>query len=209
MRCSPRGRVCRRKRWINSVAGSADPDGRNPDGETPLHTAIRSGGSAENPPVVEALLGAGADPCLKDTAGYIPYHTAREGGTVHDLLARAGGSDLGCGRDDRKAAEENLPADDEGESACQRLQLRASCKYEYRDKWDEASSLGCPGETFDRLERQAKACWVTFCQTVRATCDRGNNMWNANSCEAWGQEPAADRLRRESLAALDECKWYR
>ena len=186
------------------VAGGADPDGRNPDGETPLHTAIRSGGSAESPEVVEALLGAGADPCLQDATGYIPYHTAREGGTVHDLLARAGGSDLGCGRDDRKTAEEHLPADDEGESAaCQRLHASEGCGY--RDQWEEANSLRCPGETFDRLVREHEACWVTFCRTAQVTCEPGIGLWHADRCAAMGEEAAADRIRREFMAAVEQC----
>ena len=58
------------------VDDGADPNGKNPEGETPLHTAIRNGGNAENPNSVEALLAAGADPCIKDVAGYIPYSTA-------------------------------------------------------------------------------------------------------------------------------------
>ena len=78
------------------VEGGADPNARNPAGETPLHTTIRNGGNAERPSAVEALLQLGADPCIKDAAGYIPYNTAREGGTVHGMLANAGGSDLGC-----------------------------------------------------------------------------------------------------------------
>ena len=86
------------------VAGGADPDGMNPDGETPLHTAISSGGNAENPDVVEALLASGADPCVTDDSGYIPYNTARDGGTVHSMLANAGGSDFAC--DGREATVE-------------------------------------------------------------------------------------------------------
>ena len=78
------------------VDGGGDPNRKNPDGETPLHTAIRNGGSAERPGVVEALLQLGADPCIRDGAGYIPYNAARERGTVHGMLADAGGSAIGC-----------------------------------------------------------------------------------------------------------------
>ena len=78
------------------VDAGANPDDRNPDGETPLHTAIRSGGQSEKPKVVEALLAAGADPCIRDASGYIPYSTAREGGAVHTMLANAGGYDRAC-----------------------------------------------------------------------------------------------------------------
>ena len=78
------------------VDGGADPNRKNPAGETPLHTTIRNGGNAEHPSAVEALLHLGADPCLRDATGYIPYNTAREGGTVHSMLANAGGNDIGC-----------------------------------------------------------------------------------------------------------------
>ena len=78
------------------VDGGADPNGKNPEGETPLHTAIRNGGNAEKPKVVEALLAAGADPCIRDASSYTPYNTAREGGTVHGMLANAGGYDRAC-----------------------------------------------------------------------------------------------------------------
>ena len=78
------------------VDGGGDPNRKNPDGETPLHTTIRNGGSAERPGVVEALLQLGADPCIRDGAGYIPYNAARKGSTVRVMLADAGGSAIGC-----------------------------------------------------------------------------------------------------------------
>lgn len=78
------------------VDGGGDPNRKNADGETPLHTTIRNGGSAGRPGVVEALLQLGADPCIKDGAGSIPYNAARKGGTVHGMLANAGGSAISC-----------------------------------------------------------------------------------------------------------------
>ena len=101
------------------VDAGADVDAKNPDryGETPLHTAIRNGGSSENHRVVEALLAAGADPCIKDAFGYIPYNTAREGGYVHGILGNAGGSDIGCdGRETTVADYVVDPADWPGET---------------------------------------------------------------------------------------------
>ena len=87
------------------VDGGANPDRKNPEGETPLHTAIRNGGNAENPDVIETLLATGADPCIKDASGYVPYNTAREGGDVHRMLANAGGSDIGCQGSDALVAD--------------------------------------------------------------------------------------------------------
>ncbi len=105
-------------RIVDALADAgADVDAKNPDGESPLHTAIRNGGTSENNRVVEALLAADADPCIKDALGYIPYNAAREGGEVHTMLANAGGSDIGCqGSEDIVADYIVDPADWPGET---------------------------------------------------------------------------------------------
>ncbi len=105
-------------RIVNAlVDAGSDVNARNPDGESPVHTAIRNGGSSENNRVVEALLAAGAGPCIKDASGYIPYNTAREGGEVHTMLANAGGSDIGCQGSEALVADYIVdPADWPGET---------------------------------------------------------------------------------------------
>ena len=72
------------------------PDTRDAAGSTPLHTAVRSCGSVESPEVVAALLASGAYPCITNASGYVPHNTAFGGGDVHDMPARAGGSDFAC-----------------------------------------------------------------------------------------------------------------
>ena len=78
------------------IDAGADPDRAYPNGDAPLHAAIRSGGNRGKVEAAEALLAGGADPCVRDSRSYIPYHIAPEGGAIHRALDRAGGSDLGC-----------------------------------------------------------------------------------------------------------------
>ena len=78
------------------VEAGADPDRKYANGDAPLHAAIRRGGSRGKVEVVEALLAAGADPCIRDGGGFIPYSVAAEGGPIHRALGRAGGHDLAC-----------------------------------------------------------------------------------------------------------------
>ena len=76
----------------------ADPDRKDPGGEAPLHIAIRTGGSRSKVDVAEALLAGGADPCVRDAEGFIPYSAAPEGGPIHQALDHAGGHDRACDR---------------------------------------------------------------------------------------------------------------
>ena len=78
------------------LRAGADPDRKAPDGDAPLHTAIREGGSRGKEEVVDALLAGGADPCIEDARGFIPYNVAEEGGHIHRALSRADGHDLAC-----------------------------------------------------------------------------------------------------------------
>ena len=87
------------------LEAGANPDRKYPDGEAPLHAAIRSGGSRGKVKVVEALLAGGAEPCARDAKRYTPYHIAPEGGAIQYALSRAGGGDLACDKRDGEAAE--------------------------------------------------------------------------------------------------------
>ena len=82
----------------------ADPDGKDPGGEAPLHIAVRTGGNRGKVDVAEALLAGGADPCVRDAQGFIPYSAAAEGGPIHQALDRAGGYDRACDRRDEAIA---------------------------------------------------------------------------------------------------------
>ena len=79
------------------IDAGADPDRAYPNGDAPLHAAIRSGGNRGKVEAAEALLAGGADPCVRDSRSYIPYHIAPEGGAIHRALDRAG--DVYFGRD--------------------------------------------------------------------------------------------------------------
>ena len=87
------------------IEAGADPDRKYPDGDAPLHVAIRSGGSRGKVKVVEALLAGGADPCVRDAKRYTPYHIAPEGGAIRYDLSRAGGGDLACDKREGETAE--------------------------------------------------------------------------------------------------------
>ena len=86
------------------VNAGADPDRKAPDGDTPLHIAIREGGTRGKVDVVDALLAGGADPCIEDSQGFIPYNVATEGGIIHQALDRANGYDRACDRRDEAEA---------------------------------------------------------------------------------------------------------
>ena len=88
----------------------ANPDRKFPNGKTPLHVAV----DRNTWKVVDALLAANADPCIRDSEGFIPYNAAPEGGRMHQALGRAEGYDRACdkrtgsGVADAQAAEEAL-----------------------------------------------------------------------------------------------------
>ena len=88
------------------VEAGADPDRKYANGDAPLHAAIRRGGSRGKVEVAAALLAAGADPCIRDGRGFIPYSVAAEGGPIHRALGRAGGHDLAC--DEQEAVSLDL-----------------------------------------------------------------------------------------------------
>ena len=75
------------------IRGGADPNMRTPNkGDTALHLAISRPGSPTIP-VIEALLAGGADPCIVNAEGFIPYHLADEGSEAKNVLFSAGGHD--------------------------------------------------------------------------------------------------------------------
>ena len=78
------------------IEAGADPNGKYPNGEAPLHASIRTGGTRGKVAVADALLAGGADPCIRDAQGFYPYSIATEGGPIHRALDRAGGHDLAC-----------------------------------------------------------------------------------------------------------------
>ena len=75
------------------LQAGADPDRKDPQGDAPLHAAIKTGGSYGKAEVVEALLDGGANPCVRDARGSTPYHMSSDLNRIHRALARAGGSD--------------------------------------------------------------------------------------------------------------------
>ena len=94
---------------INTLLGfRADPDLRDSEGDTAL---IHAAKDDENTLAeIEALLAGGADPCLADRNGKLPYDHASEGSSVRNVLYKAGGNfdkELGmCARDAHAAMEQ-------------------------------------------------------------------------------------------------------
>ena len=78
------------------IEAGADSNGKYPNGEAPLHAAVRTGGTRGKVAVAEALLAGGADPCIRDAQDFYPYSIATEGGPIHRALDRAERHDLGC-----------------------------------------------------------------------------------------------------------------
>ena len=61
----------------------ADPNARDEDGSTPLHTAS---GYNKDPAIVSVLLEAGADPKARDEWGQTPLHEAAQYNANPDVI---------------------------------------------------------------------------------------------------------------------------
>ena len=93
----------------------ADPDGKARNGDAALHLAVKEGGSWSDGQsgTVDALLNAGADPCVRDAEGYTPYHLSR--GHSRSLLDRAFGFDRASPTSRGCPSSAELIAEDEAE----------------------------------------------------------------------------------------------
>ena len=112
------------------LQAGASPDRKSPEGDAPLHMALRP---SERFEVVEALLAGRADPCVQNAWGYIPYNMAKEGGPSHQALGRAHGHDRAC---DLKRSEE----EETEQLAEQSLEQGASEWEDSGPVWEDDSS---------------------------------------------------------------------
>ena len=85
----------------------ANPDEKDPGGDAPLHVAVRNAPYTGKSDTVDALLAGGADPCVRNAEGYIPYHLSYEKEWTHQALGHAEGHDLACD-DQPKETEEDV-----------------------------------------------------------------------------------------------------
>lgn len=60
-------------RIVALLLAGADPNRKTPKGYMPLHVTLKTGGSYGKTEVVEALPAGNADPCIRDSEGYISY----------------------------------------------------------------------------------------------------------------------------------------
>ncbi len=107
------------------LRSGAGPDQKDPQGDAPLHAAIKSGGSYGKAEVVEALLDGGANPCVRDAREYTPYQMSSDMNRIHRALSRAGGGDLACD-DASKQADKGGRGNGEGGSGESGTNARAS-----------------------------------------------------------------------------------
>ena len=116
------------------VNAGANPDNKAPDGDTPLHIAIREGGNRGNVEVVDALLAGGADPCIEDSRGFIPYNVATEGGIIHRALDRADGYERACERRVAEAERKEREAEARRVAEAERKEQEAEAERKAREE---------------------------------------------------------------------------
>ena len=131
------------------VAAGADPNRKYPDGDAPLHAAVRNSGKHD---VVEGLLGGGADPCARDSGGKIPWRIAGGKERVRAALERAKGHEIDCEK--KKPREEANTGDANLKKAIREVRkqrneakgrLRAARNWGYAISVLTAEALGAKG----------------------------------------------------------------
>ena len=85
---------------IAMLQAGADPDLRDPAGNTAIHAIIdayiKTGGYGLKRRVITELLAAGADPCIPDAQGRPPHEKVSAEREIGLILDRAGGYDSAC-----------------------------------------------------------------------------------------------------------------
>ena len=196
---------------------AVDPDTKNPQGDTPLHVAVRHEWGED---MVEALLAGGADPCIRNhEERWVPEQLARGLGQkdVNLALQRGGGyedtceereeEELGLDRDARRRIQSCLKTQGFDPGAPDGLfgpRTRGAIS-----AWQEAQGDG--GEASGYLTQDQFDALTAACKSAAPTplCTDGTDTpcWketaNQPGCHIWDPYPAPEETVTWSGSCVD------
>ena len=173
----------------------ADPNRTNPDGDAPLHILVKKEPDGDSLPaaaIAEALLAGGADPCMRDADGSVPYEYVGSDSPVANALTNVGGSlspvvqvdaegntFQACRADEERMAEEDAGSSGRGTERTEAEQTRAGSDA-------KAQGTGSPAGILYDDEHGIKVEYQITDTGQYTYCDDSNDAaWTDEKIKVW------------------------